>query len=120
MEEVTIPRIGLTKRCSRPREIAASWIVAQRRLSFFSLDAVMLCDVCNAQTNKADAIYVAPSRFRELMNQGFGIDETNIRMLTDAGMSRDAAVAALKAQYATSQSFWVLCSDCARRAEALL
>ena len=81
---------------------------------------LMLCDVCNAQTSKEEAIYVAPSRFCELMQRGFGIDETNIRMLTDAGMSRDAAVAALKAQYSTSKSFWVLCSECARRAEALL
>ena len=83
-------------------------------------DAVMLCDVCNAKTTKEEVIYVVPSRFRELLKRGFGIDETNIRMLTDTGMSRDDAVAALTAQYLTSQSFWVLCSECTRRAEALL
>jgi hypothetical protein len=79
-----------------------------------------LCDVCNAQTTKEEAIYVAPSRFRELMERGFGVDETNISMLTDRGMSRDAAVAALKAQYSTSESFWVLCATCAAKAEGLL
>jgi hypothetical protein len=80
----------------------------------------MLCDVCNAQTTKDQSIYVAPSRFRELLAKGFGIDETNIRMLTDAGMSRDDAVAALTAQYSTSQSIWVLCPSCAAKAQALL
>ena len=80
----------------------------------------MLCDVCNAQTTKKEAIYIAPSRFRELMERGFGIDEINIGMLTDAGMSRDAAVAALKAQYSTSESFWVLCRQCAAQSEKLL
>jgi len=81
---------------------------------------LMLCDVCNAQTTKEEAIYIAPSRFRELLAQGFGIDETNIRMLTDAGMSRDAAVAALKVQYSTSQSFWVFCAGCAAKARDIL
>ena len=80
----------------------------------------MLCDVCNAQTTKEQAIYVAPSRFRELLKGGFGIDETNIRMLTDTGMSRNDAVAALTAQYLTSQSFWVLCTNCAAKAQDLL
>jgi Trk K+ transport system NAD-binding subunit len=80
----------------------------------------MLCDVCNGETMKEQAIYVAPSRFRELLKQGFGIDESNISMLTDAGMSRADAVAALTAQYLTSQSFWVLCANCAAKAERLL
>jgi hypothetical protein len=71
----------------------------------------MLCDVCNAQTTKDEAVYVAPSRFRELMEHSFGIDETNISMLTDRGMSRERAIAGLKAHYSTSQSFWVLLSE---------
>jgi hypothetical protein len=54
------------------------------------------------------------------MKQGFGIHETNIGMLTDAGMSREEAAAALTAQYSVSQSFWMLCPECSAEAKKLL
>jgi len=80
----------------------------------------MICDVCNAQTSEDKVIRVSPERFRQLLDQGFGIDETSVSMLIDAGMQRDAAIAALKAQHSLSQSFWMLCPECATQAERLL
>jgi hypothetical protein len=80
----------------------------------------MICDVCNAPVTEDKVIRVSPERFRELMRQGFGIHETNTAMLTDAGMSREQAVAALTAQYSASQSFWMLCPECSVQAKKLL
>jgi hypothetical protein len=80
----------------------------------------MICDVCNVPVAEDKVIRVSPERFRQLMKQGFGIHETNIGMLTDAGISREEAVAALTAQYSVSHSFWMLCPECSQEAKKLL
>lgn len=80
----------------------------------------MICDVCNAQTTKEQGVLISPERFRQLLRQGFGIDETNIQMLTDAGMPRDVAITALTQYYSDSRSFWLLCANCAAQAEKYL
>jgi len=55
-----------------------------------------------------------------LLDNGFGLDETNIKMLTDAGMHRTAAEVALKNQYRQSKSDWLLCPHCAAEAMAMM
>ncbi len=77
------------------------------------------CDVCNAATTLEQGTRIKAEDFRGLLANGFGIDQTNIKMLTDSGMSRDQAIAMLGAQYATSQSDWLLCRTCATRAKAI-
>ena len=67
----------------------------------------MLCDLCNKTTTKEEGILVSPQRLRQLFEQGLGMDETNISMLTRSGMSRETAIAALIQQYMQSQSFWL-------------
>ena len=79
----------------------------------------MLCDVCNATVPSGDGERITPEVFIYLMDKGFGLDETNVKMLTDAGMSRSAAEAVLKEQYRCSGSDWLLCSDCAAKAKTI-
>lgn len=79
----------------------------------------MICDVCNETVPANQGTRIAPAEFLALLAKGFGIDETNIKMLTDAGMPREQAVAMLAKQYGTSQSDWLLCAGCASRARAL-
>ena len=76
----------------------------------------MRCDVCNAAIPKGTGDRITPETFIYLMDNGFGLDETNIRMLTDGGMSRAAAETALKEQYRGSISDWLLCSNCTAKA----
>lgn len=81
----------------------------------------MLCDVCNAAvTQHSGEQRIAPATFIRLMEHGFGLDETNISMLTDAGLPRLAAEAALKATYRLSQSDWQLSPDCVAKAMPLM
>lgn len=79
----------------------------------------MNCDVCNAATTEKQSVRVGAKEFRRLLDKGFGIDETNIKMLSDAGVSRDKAIAMLAKQYAMSQSDWLLCTACSARAKAI-
>lgn len=73
----------------------------------------MICDICNAQVEKADATILPNVEARLLIKAGFGIDEVNIEMLTSAGMSRKDAIGMLQASYLQSQSDWLLCPKCA-------
>jgi hypothetical protein len=80
----------------------------------------MLCDVCNATTEEKDASRIPAESFRKLLVEGFGMDETNIPMLTDAGISREAAIDMLTYNYSTTQSEWLLCPGCTAKAESIL
>lgn len=80
----------------------------------------MRCDVCNAEISEDAGECITPEVFTYLLDNGFGIDETNIKMLTDIGMSRVEAEEAIKQQYRASQSDWLLCPGCAAKAEAIV
>jgi len=80
----------------------------------------MLCDVCNATVPSGTGKRITPEVFTYLLDNGFGLDETNVKMLTDAGMPRSAAEAVLKEQYRHSRSDWLLCSGCAAKATAMM
>lgn len=75
-----------------------------------------ICDVCNSQVNNGEGERITAEIFRSLLNNGFGIDESNIEMLVGGGMSREQAVNALKQQYASFTSDWLLCKKCAIQA----
>lgn len=79
----------------------------------------MLCDVCNAAIPTGSGERITPEIFIYLMDNGFGLDETNIKMLTDAGMSRLEAESSLKQQYRSSTSDWLICSNCAAKAKTI-
>lgn len=72
----------------------------------------MICDVCNAEVAPNEEKTVSAEIFQDLMNHGFGIDKTNIEILTSSGMSRDEAIKALRQQYSTFTSDWLLCPNC--------
>jgi hypothetical protein len=78
------------------------------------------CDVCNAATDQIQGYLVSAREFRELLKRGFGIDEVNIKMLSDCGMSREKAVGLLATQYTSSLSDWLLCPKCAAQAIPIL
>jgi len=80
----------------------------------------MLCDVCNVKVPNGSGERVTAEMFSFLLDKGFGIHELNIRMLTDAGMSRQDAVETLKGQYRAYSSDWLLCTQCAAKAKAKL
>ncbi len=80
----------------------------------------MLCDVCNCTVPPQTGKRIKSHIFTYLLDNGFGLDESNIKMLTDAGMPRSAAVAVLKAQYKRSTTDWLLCSQCTAKAIAVL
>jgi hypothetical protein len=80
----------------------------------------MLCDVCNQNVPEGGEAKVTAKMFSFLLDKGFGIDESNIQMLIDGGMSRRDAVIALKEQYRAYSSDWLLCTQCAVKAEAKL
>ena len=80
----------------------------------------MLCDVCNTTITAGAGENIPPDVFTFLLNNGFGLDETNIKMLTDVGMSRSAAEAALREQYRQSTSDWLLCPVCADKAKSIV
>ncbi len=80
----------------------------------------MRCDVCNTAIASGAGERVTPDVFNFLLDNGFGLDETNIKMLTDAGMPRSAAEGALREQYRQSKSDWLLCAHCAAKAKAVV
>jgi hypothetical protein len=78
----------------------------------------MICDVCNSTTDGKHGTRISSARFQELLNKGFGIDETNIEIITAGGhISRDEAIELIKQQYAASSSAWLLCPECAAKAK---
>ena len=77
----------------------------------------MNCDVCNDTVN-ATARRVPADKFRGLLDRGFGVNETNVQMLTEGGVSRSEAITMLTDAYRTSQSDWVLCDNCFAKAES--
>lgn len=81
----------------------------------------MTCDVCNAPISGNEGKRIPPVEFRTLLEHGFGVDESNIEMLTAGGMmTRDQAIAALKAQYREMTTDWLLCPKCDAKASAAL
>jgi hypothetical protein len=79
----------------------------------------MNCDVCNATISNLDR-KIPAEKFSLLLDRGFGINETNIEMLTDAGVARSEAIAMLSEQYRALQSDWILCTTCFVKAESNL
>jgi hypothetical protein len=79
----------------------------------------MLCDVCNV-TVDATAPRLAAEDFRLLLDRGFGLNETNVQMVMDGGVSRAEAISRLVDAYRTSQSDWVLCGSCFAKARSNL
>ena len=77
----------------------------------------MLCDVCNALVPEGSGTRITASAFCELLLHGFGVDETNVKMLTGSGISRQEAIETLKLQYLTFNSDWLLCTNCADKAK---
>jgi len=80
----------------------------------------MRCDVCDTAIKPRTGERITPDVFSYLLDNGFGLDETNIMMLTDAGMPRSEAEAALKNQYLQSKSDWLLCPHCVAEAVAVM
>ena len=77
----------------------------------------MICDVCNKVIdNESDSARLPPNIFALLMDDGFGIVESNIEMLAGSGMDRNQAILTIKQQYAQSTSEWLLCRECSTEA----
>ena len=79
----------------------------------------MNCDVCNAAVAPNEGKMIPAEIFKDLINRGFGIHETNIEMLTSSDMSREEAIQSLRQTYSTYTSDWLLCPQCALEAEAI-
>jgi hypothetical protein len=92
----------------------------EHRASFNRTLTAMLCDVCNAPTVRENGILVSPERFRMLLAKGWGVHESNVKMMMQSGIPREQAIAMLTRQHASSNSAWLLCPKCAGEAEALL
>jgi hypothetical protein len=80
----------------------------------------MLCDVCNAIIPEGLGENISPDAFNYLLDNGFGLEETNIKILTDTGISRKSAETALKEEFRRSTTDWLLCSNCAAKAKKIL
>ncbi len=80
----------------------------------------MQCDICNTHITYGAEEQITPDVFTYLIDNGFELDEINIKMLTDNGMSRSAAEDALRDQYRHSKSDWLLCPNCAAKAKDIV
>lgn len=80
----------------------------------------MRCDVCSTAIASGAGERITSDVFTYLLDNGFGLDETNIKMLTDAGMPRSAAEEAIREQYRQSKSDWLLCPHCAAKAMTIV
>jgi hypothetical protein len=78
------------------------------------------CDVCNAQLDFRQGYTVSSADFNKLLDADFGIDEYNIKMLTDIGMKRKEAIESLMATYKKSTSDWLLCEKCGEKAQEII
>jgi hypothetical protein len=76
----------------------------------------VLCDVCNAATTLEAGVLVPAEHFRLLLSKGWGVHESNVGMLMESGVTRDQAVLTLATNYASLQSPWLLCPECATEA----
>jgi len=82
--------------------------------------AELLCDVCNAPTTRDEGTVVSVEHFRRLLNKGWGVHESNIRMVMESGLSRQQARVLLAQQHTASHSPWLLCPQCAVQARNIL
>jgi hypothetical protein len=80
----------------------------------------MLCDVCSTPTRREDGKVISPEDFRRLLAKGWGVHESNIRMVMESGLSRERALAMLSQHHAASQSPWFLCPECAAQAKNVM
>ena len=76
------------------------------------------CDVCNSPLDHRQGFTVSALDFNKLLDVGFGIDEYNIKMITDTGVTRIDAIELLMTSYRTSTSDWLLCEKCGSHAQA--
>ena len=53
----------------------------------------MNCDVCNEPITSASSKVISAQKFRHMLARGFGISETNVKMLTESGLTRSEAIA---------------------------
>jgi len=81
---------------------------------------VTYCDVCNEETQNIPALRATPEMFRKLLSRGWGVHQTNIKMLARDGVSIESATMILTMQAAMSQSDWLLCTHCKGIADHLL
>jgi len=80
----------------------------------------MLCDVCNAAVIRSEGVVLPHLAFVRLLQQGFGIDETSIGGLMEAGLTRQEAIRQLIDSYVRMDSDWLLCPTCAKQAERVM
>lgn len=73
----------------------------------------MICDVCSAKVSEGEGTRITASDFCHLLDRGFGLDPTNVKMLMSGGVTREQAESMLKQQYRQSKSDWLLCPACA-------
>ena len=76
------------------------------------------CDVCNSPLDHRQGFTVSAPDFNKLLDVGFGIDEYNIKMITDTGVARIDAIESLKAVYKGYTSDWLLCDKCGSQAQS--
>jgi hypothetical protein len=79
-----------------------------------------VCDICNTVLRPDQGSKIKANHFHFLLNNGFGIPDSNIAILTSSGMSPDQAINLLRKQYMASTSDWLLCPKCAVEAERTL
>lgn len=80
----------------------------------------MNCDVCNNEVIEGDGECVTPDIFSYLLDNGFGIDEENIGLLTSSGMTWGEAEATLKSRYRERTSDWFVCKRCSLKALSII
>ena len=80
----------------------------------------MLCDVCNSIISEGSGERITPDALNYLLDNGFGLDETTIKILTDTGISRKSAETALKEEFRRNTTDWLLCLTCAVKAKKTL
>jgi hypothetical protein len=80
----------------------------------------MICDVCSVPVVSGDGLRLPPEAFRQLLDAGFALGGENLQTLIAGGIQREVAVAALRQQFASSNSDWLLCPKCAQAARSAL
>ncbi len=75
------------------------------------------CDVCSAPASRAKNPVYTADEIRQLVSNGFELDESTISTLTMGGMiPREQVVAQWGKKVAQTDTEWLLCPDCAGRA----
>jgi hypothetical protein len=80
----------------------------------------MKCDLCNTAIASGVEERIKPDVFTYLIDNGFALDQTNIQILTVAGMTCSDAERLLRDQYLRSDSDLLFCPDCAAEAKMTL